>query len=355
MPISILILLLAFLCAGVKSPPQEAARNSGEDVRAFCDRVSAQFRTLFAELDIAHDDFIRTTEPRHAAAVDFMWRRLQRLGHIYLGQHEGWYCRADETFVPAAQVKQVTRADGSTATVVAESGHAVEWVAEQNYKFRLSAFREQLTALLGAHTAAAGGADADAVGAGSGSDGSVNGHASGSHTHANGSRTDASGAGSTSGSAAYPDRDSFVVPPLRAAECALQLGPSRELADLSISRARARSAWGLPVPDDAAHTIYVWLDALTNYLTAAGYPNAMDVMRQHAWPTDVHVIGKDIARFHTIYWVRGTYIHIASSLYRLLSSFACTVFDCMVLRLSQSLSIAPRPLFLSFPLASRPF
>ena len=253
-------------------------------MKAFCDRVSNQFRTLFAALDIAHDDFIRTTEPRHAVAVEFMWRRLQRLGHIYLGQHEGWYCRADETFVPAAQTKEVTRADGSVATVVAESGHAVEWVAEQNYKFRLSAFREQLAALLGSNAAALSSSDA---GAGNDSVGSVT---SGGSAVANGG-----------GSA---DRDSFVVPPLRAAECALQLGPTRELADLSISRSRARSAWGLPVPDDAAHTIYVWLDALTNYLTAAGYPNAMDVMRQHAWPTDVHVIGKDIARFHTIYWVR---------------------------------------------------
>ena len=225
---------------------EEAARKAGAvDTRAHCDHVSQQFRDLFTQLGVSYTDFVRTTEARHTEAVTFIWQRLEQQRQLYLGQHEGWYCRADETFVPETQLATVQR-NGVPVKVVAESGHAVEWISEPNYKFRLAAHREFLMRLLA--------------------------------------------------------RDDFIVPKQRAEDMRHQIGDRDTLDDLSVSRSSARSAWGIPVPRDASQTVYVWLDALTNYLTAAGYPNPMRAMRAHAWPADVHVIGKDIARFHTIYW-----------------------------------------------------
>lgn len=174
-------------------------------------------------------------------ACDSPQRHLQAQGHIYLGEHEGWYAVSDEAFYPASQVRAVQHGR-ETVHESMESGQRVEWTREINYKFRLSHFRDALIEWL----------------------------------------------------TRCPD----AIQPRSMHERVLaevQAG----LSDLSISRPRQRLYWGIPVPDDEAHTIYVWLDALVNYLTSLGYPSEAC---PPGWPADVHVVGKDIVRFHAIYW-----------------------------------------------------
>jgi methionyl-tRNA synthetase len=186
---------------------------------------------------------MRTTEQRHAKAVAHLWNTLLDAGHIYKGQHEGWYAISDEAFYPDNQVHQVTDDQGQTTMVSTESGQKVEWTMEENYKFKLSAFERPLLDWIEQNPQA-------------------------------------------------------IVPANRKNEVIswIQAG----LSDLSISRLRSRLDWGIPVPNDPQnHTIYVWLDALTNYMTAKGYPenDTNDVL-----PAKVHVVGKDILRFHAVYW-----------------------------------------------------
>ncbi|WFC96413.1 methionine--tRNA ligase [Malassezia brasiliensis] len=220
---------------------QRVAESQNVSPRALCDRVSQRFRALADEANIAYTRFIRTTDSDHAVAVASFWQSLVDRGHVYLGQHEGWYAVSDEAFYPDAQVRQVTR-DGETWHESIETGQRVEWTAETNYKFRLSAFQAPLLAWLEANPR--------------------------------------------------------VVQPRGMYERVLS--EVREgLSDLSISRPRARLHWGIPVPNDAEHTMYVWVDALINYLTAVGYTGGAP---PPAWPADVHVVGKDIVRFHAIYW-----------------------------------------------------
>ena len=174
-------------------------------------------------------------------ACDSPQRHLQAQGHIYLGEHEGWYAVSDEAFYPASQVRAVQHGR-ETVHESMESGQRVEWTREINYKFRLSHFRDALIEWL----------------------------------------------------TRCPD----AIQPRSMHERVLaevQAG----LSDLSISRPRQRLYWGIPVPDDEAHTMYVWLDALVNYLTSLGYPSEAC---PPGWPADVHVVGKDIVRFHAIYW-----------------------------------------------------
>ncbi|MCW3473815.1 methionine--tRNA ligase [Limobrevibacterium gyesilva] len=216
---------------------EKAAADAGLPPQEFTDRISAVFHAMGAQLDISNDDFIRTTEERHKIACRVLWQKLVDAGQIYLGSYDGWYAVRDEAFYDESEL--VTRPDGSK---VAPSGAPVEWVKEPSYFFRLSEWQDRLLA----------------------------------HYEAN------------------PD---FIAPATRRNEVISFVRGG--LHDLSVSRTSFR--WGVPVPGDEAHVMYVWLDALTNYITAAGYPDAT-AERWRYWPADLHVVGKDILRFHAVYW-----------------------------------------------------
>ena len=215
---------------------EQAALAAGVDPQDFVDRVSADFGDMAQAMNVSFDDFIRTTEPRHLRACAALWRRLQQDGHIYLGAYEGWYATRDESFYGEDEL--VLRPDGTRA---APSGAPVEWVTEPSYFFRLSAWQDRLLAFYDAN----------------------------------------------------PD---FIGPPGRRNEV---LSFVRQgLKDLSISRTSFR--WGVPVPGDPDHVIYVWWDALVNYITALGYPDQGPLWR--FWPADLHLVGKEIIRFHAVFW-----------------------------------------------------
>jgi methionyl-tRNA synthetase len=216
---------------------EKAARDAGLEPQEFTDQISATFRELTERMAISNDDFIRTTEPRHKAACAALWQRLVASGDIYLGAYEGWYAVRDEAFYDEAET--TLRPDGVR---VARSGAPVEWVREPSYFFRLSAWQDRLLAFYEAH----------------------------------------------------PD---FVAPQTRRNEVLSFVRGG--LNDLSVSRTSFR--WGIPVPGDPSHVMYVWLDALTNYITAAGYPDG-HAARWAFWPADLHMVGKDILRFHAVYW-----------------------------------------------------
>jgi methionyl-tRNA synthetase len=216
---------------------EKAARDAGLDPQSFTDQVSAKFREMLQVLGCSNDDFIRTTEERHRRGTTELWEKLAASGHIYLGHYEGFYAVRDEDFY--AESDLTTLPDG---TRVAPTGAPVEWVREPNYLFRLSAFQDQLLAHYEAH----------------------------------------------------PD---FVGPSSKRNEMLSFIRSG--LNDLSVSRSSFR--WGIPVPNDPDHVMYVWLDALANYITALGYPDET-AANWHFWPADLHLVGKDIQRFHAIYW-----------------------------------------------------
>ncbi|MDR3529864.1 MAG: methionine--tRNA ligase [Rhodopila sp.] len=216
---------------------EKAARDAGLDTQAFTDRISADFKAMADAMGVSYDDFIRTTEDRHKASCAELWRRIERNGDIYLGHYEGWYAVRDEAFYDESEL--TTRPDG---TRVAPSGAPVEWVREPSYFFRLSAFQDRLLTL-------------------------------------------------------YEENPEFVAPSSRRNEVTSFVKGG--LLDLSISRTTFN--WGIPVPDAPGHVMYVWLDALTNYITACGFPDE-NAPRWHYWPADVHFVGKDIIRFHAVYW-----------------------------------------------------
>ena len=186
------------------------------------------------------------------------WNKIEKAGYIYKGYHEGWYSVSDETFVPESQVEE-RLITGKLVKVSKESGKVVEWTREENYKFKLSAFKEPLLKWLSEN----------------------------------------------------PD---VIVPSNQYKDILSQL-KDNELGDLSISRLKSKVFWGLPVPHDNDHVIYVWLDALTNYLTVTGYPwsdqnypikneKESNLSRKTLpdWPAAWHIVGKDIIKFHAIYW-----------------------------------------------------
>ncbi len=212
---------------------EKAAGDAGVDPQTFTDRVSQRFRDLAAAMHFSHDDFIRTTEPRHKAAVAALWQRLVDSGDIYLGSYAGWYSVRDEAFYTESEL-----VDGKAPT-----GAPVEWVEEPSYFFRLSAWQDRLLAF-------------------------------------------------------YDANPGFVLPATRMNE--VKSFVKGGLQDLSVSR--TTFAWGIPVPNDPAHVVYVWLDALTNYISALGYPDTEGGLYRTFWPADFHVVGKDILRFHTVYW-----------------------------------------------------
>jgi methionyl-tRNA synthetase len=216
---------------------EKAAIDAGLAPLAFCDEISAKFRTMERRLGVAPDDFIRTTERRHVAGVQALWRRLRERDQIYLGHYEGWYAVRDEDFYAADDVRVLQ--DGSR---VAPTGAPVEWVREPNFLFRLSAWQDALLA----------------------------------HYEA------------------CPD---FVGPASKRNEMLSFIRGG--LNDLSVSRTSFK--WGIAVPDEPGHVIYVWVDALANYITALGWPDEGSAAWRR-WPADLHLVGKDILRFHAVYW-----------------------------------------------------
>lgn len=215
---------------------EQAAAERGISPSELAEVVVGRYRTLWPKLDISNDDFIRTTEERHKRAVTEIWKRLEAAGAIYKGFYEDLYCVPCETYWTATQLKDAGSADDKRCP---DCGRPVQQVKEESYFFRLGNYQEQLL----------------------------------EHIRAN------------------PD---FIGPESRRNEVLRFVEGG--LRDLSVSR--TTFSWGIPVPGDDKHVIYVWIDALTNYLTGAGFP---DKETQH-WPCDVHLIGKDILRFHAVYW-----------------------------------------------------
>jgi methionyl-tRNA synthetase len=217
---------------------EKAAADAGVDPQTFTDRVSADFRAMTDAMGVSYDDWIRTTEPRHKRSCAELWRRIAASGDIYLGHYEGWYAVRDEAFYDESEL--TARPDGTR--VATQSGAPVEWVREPSYFFKLSAFQDRLLKL-------------------------------------------------------YEEQPEFVAPSSRRSEVISFVKGG--LRDLSISR--TTFSWGIPVPDAPGHVMYVWLYALNNYVTGCGFPDP-DAPRWHYWPADVHVVGKDIIRFHAVYW-----------------------------------------------------
>ena len=229
---------------------EKAAKDAGEDPQAFTDRVSQAFRDLTVTMGFSNDDFIRTTEARHKAACVALWKELAARGEIYLGDYEGWYAVRDEAFYGP---DELTERDG---VKYAPSGAPVEWVREPSYFFRLSKWLPELLRRFDLP-------DGDPE------------------------RID------IQPESRRNEVRAFVAQGLK------DFAGKPEKLDLSVSR--TSFTWGVKVPGDEAHVMYVWVDALTNYITAAGYPDTTNP-RWKFWPTDVHFVGKDIVRFHTIYW-----------------------------------------------------
>lgn len=212
----------------------EAAAMSPQEI---CDQNSQHFRNLVATgdnlLNTTNNDFIRTTEPRHKKAAQELWKRIEAAGYIYKDNYGGWYAVRDEAYYGEGELIE------KEGKKVAPTGAEVEWVEEESYFFKLSAFEDKLLALY---------------------------------------------------------EQDFVLPESRLNE--VRSFVKGGLRDLSISR--TTFDWGVPVPGDEAHVMYVWIDALTNYLTALGWPNSVDY--ETFWQNAVHVVGKDILRFHAVYW-----------------------------------------------------
>ncbi|MCX7347110.1 MAG: methionine--tRNA ligase, partial [Alphaproteobacteria bacterium] len=216
---------------------QQTAAREGLTAMALADRTAKQFEDMGEELNARADDILRTTSERHRISVQDVWRRMAAKGDIYLSKYSGWYSVRDEAFYGEDETEE---RDGRRFAV--KTGTPVEWVEEESYFFRLSAYAERLLRL-------------------------------------------------------YEERPDFIVPENYKNEIVAFV--KRGLNDLSISR--TTFDWGIPVPGDPKHVMYVWVDALTNYLSATGFPDA-NAPRAGFWPADAHVIGKDITRFHAIYW-----------------------------------------------------
>ena len=218
---------------------KQTAAREGVSPRELADRNSARFRDMAALLNLSNDDFIRTTEPRHHEACAALWRRMADAGDIFVKPYAGWYSVRDEAYYAEGETKV-----GEDGVRVGPQGTPVEWTEEETFFFRLSAYGEKLLA----------------------------------HYEAN------------------PD---FILPPERRNE--VMSFVRQGLEDLSVSRTTLD--WGIPVPGSPGHVMYVWVDALNNYVTATGVLNGDGQgPRARYWPADVHVIGKDIVRFHAVYW-----------------------------------------------------
>jgi methionyl-tRNA synthetase len=216
----------------------KAAADAGMEPQPFTDKVSQTFRDLAKALNLSNDDFIRTTEVRHKKACQALWNELIKRGEIYLGKYAGWYAVRDEAFYGE---DELTDAPGGRK--VAPSGAECEWVEEPSFFFRLSQWGDRLLKF-------------------------------------------------------YEENPNFILPHSRRNEVISFVKSG--MRDLSISRTAL--TWGVAVPNEPQHVMYVWLDALTNYITAVGYPDTQSQLYQRYWPADLHMVGKDILRFHAVYW-----------------------------------------------------
>ncbi|MGH1417656.1 MAG: methionine--tRNA ligase [Hyphomicrobiaceae bacterium] len=216
----------------------QTAREEGIEVSELADRNAARFEEMVTRLGCTNDDFVRTSQERHHAASQEIWKRLEANGDIYLDSYSGWYSVRDEAYYNEDELQESD--DGKK---LSPQGTPVEWLEETSYFFKLSAYQDKLLA----------------------------------HYEAN------------------PD---FILPPERRNE--VMSFVKGGLRDLSISR--TTFDWGVKVPGAPEHVMYVWIDALTNYLTGVGFPDTSDTLYKKYWPANVHVIGKDILRFHAVYW-----------------------------------------------------
>jgi methionyl-tRNA synthetase len=216
----------------------QAARTRDITPRALADEMSAYFKAMADALNISYDRFIRTSETDHHTASQAIWKAMEASGDLYLDRYEGWYSVRDEAFYDEKELID----GGEGREKLSPQGTPVEWTAEESWFFRLSKYQEPLLAL-------------------------------------------------------YRDQPDFIRPETRKNEIVSFV--SGGLNDLSMSR--TSFDWGIPVPDCPGHVMYVWVDALTNYITGLGYPD-LDGLFARYWPANVHIIGKDIVRFHTVYW-----------------------------------------------------
>ena len=217
---------------------QRAAKENKMEPQLFCDKISQTFKDLSKTLNLSNTDFIRTTENRHIKSVQHLWKILKENGDIYLSKYSGWYSVSDEAFYTE---DEVTTKDGIKSSI--SSGSSVEWVEEESYFFKLSKWQKKLLEY-------------------------------------------------------YEQNPNFILPKSRRNEVINFVKSG--LKDLSVSR--KSFSWGIKVPNDPDHIIYVWLDALTNYISALEYPKVKNELFKKFWPASIHLIGKDILRFHAIYW-----------------------------------------------------
>jgi len=217
---------------------QRAAENMNVEPLIFCDQISQTFRNLSKILNLSNTDFIRTTEERHKKTVQYLWSELEKNDDIYLSKYSGWYSVSDEAYY---NKDEITDKDGKKIAIA--SGSLVEWIEEESYFFRLSKWQDKLLDY-------------------------------------------------------YEKNKDFISPKSRKNEVVSFVKSG--LKDLSISR--KSFSWGIKVPGNNEHVIYVWLDALTNYISALNYPDTNNQLFNKFWPASVHLIGKDIIRFHAVYW-----------------------------------------------------
>ncbi|MDA9889733.1 methionine--tRNA ligase [Candidatus Pelagibacter sp.] len=217
---------------------QRSAEKENVDPKQFCDQISETFRNLSKTLNLTNTDFIRTTEDRHKKTVQYLWNQLLKNDDIYLSKYSGWYSVSDEAFYTEDEIEEI---DGNKRSISSKS--SVEWIEEESYFFRLSKWEKPLLEY-------------------------------------------------------YDNHPDFISPSSRKNEVVSFVKGG--LKDLSVSR--KSFSWGIKVPNDKEHVIYVWLDALTNYISALNYPNKNDKLYKDFWPASIHLIGKDILRFHAVYW-----------------------------------------------------
>jgi methionyl-tRNA synthetase len=215
----------------------QAAREAGLEPREYAAQMSSIFQEMCDLLEVKYDRFLRTSEPEHHRASQAIWAAMEAKGDLYLGRYEGWYSVRDEAFYDESEL-----ADGEGGEKLSPQGSPVDWTAEESWFFKLSAYQQPLL------------------------------------DH-------------------YAANPGFIQPDSRRNEVLRFVEGG--LSDLSISR--TSFDWGVPAPGHPGHVMYVWLDALTNYLTGLGYPDDSELMQRY-WPADVHLIGKDVVRFHAVYW-----------------------------------------------------
>ncbi len=217
---------------------QRAAEKANKDPLEFCNEISKTFRDLSSLLNLSNDDFIRTTEKRHSLAVTNLWKILEKKKEIYLSKYSGWYSVSDEAYYNEDEIENL-----NGKKISKSSGSQVEWVEEESYFFKLSGWQQPLLKF-------------------------------------------------------YSENPKFILPESRKNEVISFVKSG--LKDLSVSR--KSFSWGIKVPSNKDHIIYVWLDALTNYLSALNYPKETERLYKDFWPANIHIIGKDILRFHAVYW-----------------------------------------------------